>query len=232
MRVTGLTLLLFLTAFLLSPSWLQAAKEPRSHTLGDTVLELAVPQGHKWVNKNSEIGFKLAPERYSDLISHLVSVYAFSSSGSLSKLYNNYCALFYVGPAEKKWEPADFAEMKKHLLVGKNATDEEKTLAMEYMRALLHDGVGYKISSSKSRKYYGYLKDATVISDDPESVLLALRIKKKGEKTKYVTMSLSLVRNKLLGTLYYQVSPSGKERERVKNLTQAWREALINANRG
>lgn len=230
MRRTGLALLVFFAVSFLAAPVLQAAREPSRHALGGTTLELAAPQDHKWVNKKSDIGLKLAPDRYSNLIDHLVSVYALSATGSLSKLYNNYCALFYVGPAEKHWEQEDFAELKKHLLAGKNAPDEGKAEAIDYMRALLRDGLGYKISSSKSRKYFAYLQEAKVLGEEPDSVLLALRIKKKGEKTKYVTVSLSLVKNRLLGTLYYQVAPNNKERERVRTLTQDWQAALIDAN--
>lgn len=229
MRKTVFALCLLATALFVSgPA--QAAREPTRYTLGATTLELVAPTAHKWIDKRSEIGLKLAPERYSGLIDHLISIYALSSTGSITKLYNNYCALFYVGPPEKDWSAADFAALKSRLLNAREASEEEQAAGREYLRAFLLEGLGYKISSSKSRKYYAYLRDVALIRDEPEALLLSLRIRKKGEKTKHVTVSLSLVRGKLLGTLYYQVAPGGRERERAQAVTKAWQEALIAAN--
>lgn len=230
MRRFKLSISVLLLLLLALPGQTLAAREPTQHNLGGTPVKLAPPPEHKWVNKKSDIGFKFTPERYSDVVDHMISVYSYSSSGSLSKLYNNYGAIFYVGPPDRTWTAEDFTLVKTRLLPGAVQDDEGRAEAMEYMRAFLRDGVGYKLSSSKTRRYFAYLQEATVISESPESLVMALRIKKKGEKTKYVTVSLSLVKEKLLGTLYYQVKPNGKERERARLLTQSWQEALVAAN--
>lgn len=220
----------FLLLLLALPGQAVASREPVQYNLGGTLVTLAPLPEHKWVNKKYDIGFKFTPERYSDVVDHMISVYAYSSSGSLSKLYNNYGTIFYVGPQDRIWTEEDFAFIKARLLPGAVLDDAARGEAMAYMRTFLREGMGYKLSSSKTRRYFGYLQEATVISEGPESVVLGLRIKKKDEKTKYVTMSLSLVKEKLLGTLYYQVKPSSQEKERARLLTQSWQEALVAAN--
>lgn len=231
MRRLSLYIFLAMAVLLFTPEQLWASKEPKIHTLGDTVVNLAGPSKHSWVNKEWEIGLKLAPKRYSGLLDHIISFYSYpESQGTLSKMYNNYCALFYVGPSDKIWTAEDFADIKQHLLPRGDKSDEEKAAAMEYMRELLGNGVDYKLSSSKTRRYYGYLQEAAVLGEGPDSIMLGLRIKKKGEKAKYVTMSLTHVKDKLIGTVYYQVAPKGAERERAGALTKSWQETLMEVN--
>lgn len=217
-----------LLCLLASP--LRAATEPAFFTLGEARLRVAGPEQHNRVNKSANLGLKLAPARYEGMIGHLLSVYSSPMGASITKLYNNYGGIFFVGPENKSWTGAELARLRDFLLSVKDGDTERAAVESEFLRQLLGEGVDFKISESKARKYYGQLKDVRLLHDGPDALAVSLRLKKKGEKEKYVTLSLSLVKDKLLGTVYYQVAPNRDERKRADGLTLKWQQALLAAN--
>lgn len=221
-----------LAALLFCTGTALAASGPDSHTLGDTTVHFSRPDSkHDWVNKNSDLGLKFIPARYAPVIRHVISIYARDSFNSPTKAYNNHCAVFFIGPRDKIWSIQDFAELKDRLMPRPEPPEGDELEAEgEYLLKTLEDGVGLKMPKRKAKKYYLRLQQSTVLRDTPDAVALTLRHKKKGEKDKQITMSLALVNGKLLGTVYYQVSPGKKERTRVANLTLVWQDALISAN--
>lgn len=221
--------LLSLFAFSLYGANAAFSAEPESYAIGNTRLVLQGPPKHSWINKKGFTALWLVPERYKGLVGHAV---AFHSNGSLNKptrMYNNHGALFFLGPENKVWTKEDFAALKAKLMPAKK---EQEAVAEgeRFLRQFLDEDADFKISSRKAKKYYKRLQQAYVLYDAEDAVVLAYRHKKKGERDKYVTLSLSLVRDKIIGTAYYQVDPGSKERERSEKMTLEWQQAILNAN--
>lgn len=211
---------------------LPAQAQPTHKQLGKTSITLAAPVGHSWVNPKTELALNLLPKRYKGLAGHAITIFSYSSLNSLMKLYNNYCTLFYIGKMDKSWSQQELQELKEYLLVpkGKILSGEVLDANSEYLHLFLENSMDFSISSKKAKKYYSQLQDHEVLLNNEHGLVLSLRIKKAGEKTKYVFISLTLVKDKLLGTVYYQVRPGSKERERAATLTKNWQKSILQAN--
>lgn len=228
------TLLAALLLGLLFPATagaLALAGEPRQYSLGEQTIKLSGPTGHRWVDKDSLLALKLAPSRYDKVVAHMISIYARDAGNSLTRPYHNYGALFFVGPRDKVWNATEFAELKRLLMPGaEDASQLELAERHEFLRRFLREGVGFKLTRGKAKKYYERVQKATVLRDDPQGLALSLLQQKKGEKDKLVTMSLSLVRGKLVGTLYYQIDPGQTATARSRQQTLDWQDRLLQAN--
>lgn len=231
-RLRALMAALFLG--LLFPATAGAAlpgAEPAQYNLGGRIIKLSGPAEHRWVDKDSILGLKLAPARYEKVVTHMISIYAREPGLSLTRPYHNYGALFFVGPKDKIWTEAEFAELKRQLLPGPEIMDKaEQARRHEFLRQFLREGVGFKLTRGKSKKYYERVQQATVLRDTPRSLALSLLQRKKDEKDKLVTMSLSLVQGKLVGTLYYQIDPGQTATARSRQQTLDWQDALLRDN--
>ncbi|MDR1124959.1 MAG: hypothetical protein LBM64_02705 [Deltaproteobacteria bacterium] len=224
-------LLVVLGLGLLFPAAAGAALEPLQYSLGDRIIKLSGPAGHHWVDKDSILALKLVPPRYEQAVTHMISLYAREASLSLTRPYHNYGALFFVGPKDKIWTEGEFAELKRQLMPGGPAADkDELEERYEFMRRFLREGVGFKLTRGKAKKYYERLQKATVLRDAPQGLALSLLQQKKGEKDTLITLSLSLARGKLVGTLYYQIDPGQTATARSRQQTLDWQDALMTAN--
>lgn len=214
---------------LCSPAMSQAAEMQR-FSLGDAKLMLGGPEGHAPLAKKQVPALLLVPDRYRGLLKHVLSFYAAEAINKPSKIYNNHGALFYMGSSKKTWSKQDLTELKTKLMPGAQAEGGELKERQEFMRRFLKQEADFAISRRKAEKYYDRLQQCVVLDDGEQGLVLGCRHKKKGEKDKYVTMSLTLVRDKLIGTAYYQVAPGRKERSRAAQMTRDWQKALLEAN--
>lgn len=222
--------LAFVMLFII-PGGVQAASEPDSYTIGETRLNLKGPANHVWVNKKSVAALMIVPDRYKGLTRQLLSIYSSGSTNSFSKMYNNHGALFFVGSPKKVWTNEDFTFLKTKLMPTSIPGSDAETLEREqFLRDFLAKNAAFEIPGRKAKKYYGRLLRASVLYESDTSVILAYRHKKKGEKDKFITLSLALVQDKLIGTAYYQVDPDKKERERAAQMTIAWQKSILQAN--
>ena len=211
-------------------SW--AARAPKSVSLGGTRINLQGPEGHIWINKKKEFAFSFIPARYAEVVKHIISMYSFSTQNSLDKIYNNHCCIFYIGPPEKKWTAEDFAELESYLLPeGKEPDPARTVVGGAFLRTLLQDGVGYSVSISRGERYFRDVQQGSVVDRSSLSAVAGKLHKRKKEKEKYIVLALALIQNKLIGMVYYQVTPDAEERERANATILNWQQALQAANR-
>lgn len=228
---TGVLAAAVLAVALLSGPVTAHAVEPDSYTLGETRLQLKGPAKHSWINKKTFAALLLVPERYKGLAGHALAFYSPGSINKPTRMYDNHAALFHLGPQNKSWTKEDFALMKAKLMPGKADRGQEAVKKGEqFLRQFLDKQADYAVSTRRAKKYYKRLQQAEVLHDAQNAVVLAYRHKKKGKRDKYVTLSLCLVRDKVIGTAYYQVDPGGKERERSRQLTLDWQKSILDAN--
>jgi hypothetical protein len=210
-----------------------AAEGQQRYTLGETKLSLPGPKQHSWNNPKTYPPLVLVPKRYKGLTRHLLALYASPSLNNFSKMYNNHGALFFMGSAKKTWTKEEFALLKAKLMPVKTEWGEAELQDREqFFKKFLAERADLKIPKRKVKTYYGRLQQSVVLYDTETAVALAYRHKKKGEQDKYFTVSLSLVRDKLIGTAYYQVAPDSKEQQRADNLTLDWQQIIIESNGG
>lgn len=223
--------ILLLASLCAFPDTGHSASAPKRVKLDGVKIAVMAPAGHSWFNKDTDIMLKMAPQKYQGLISHVLSLYSFDDTRKKpSRIYNNYCGIFYIGPEEKDWTPRDFSELKKYLMPhGVSGKNEPEAVA--YMLTLVREGVDYDLPKRKGAQYFDYVQSARTVCDDPENLILSLRLKKPKEREKHVVFSLALVKGKVLGTIYYQVSANGDERERAIDATRSWQQALLAANK-
>ena len=229
---------LFLTTLLLGallcvPRPGLAAEDPQQYTLGNTKLSLPGPESHNWNNPKTYPPLAFVPKRYKGLTRHLLALYSSPSINNFSKMYNNHGALFFMGSAKTTWTKEEFALIKAKLMPVKTELSEAEVQDREhFFKIFLAERADFETPDRRVKKYYGRLQQSVVLYDTETAVALAYRHKKKGEQDKYVTVSLSLVRNKLIGTAYYQVAPNDRERQRADNLTLDWQQSIIKSNGG
>ena len=227
--VLRLLAVLALTAAII-PATALHAKEMPAIVLGGSELALIGPENHDWLNKDSQLGLKLAPSRYKNVLKHFISLYAAPGGKNIFKPYNNHGGIFYVGPKSKLWTVEEFAAVKNTLLGPGAGAGEGDQAARAYLQEFLREGVGFDLPNRKTKKYLERIRKAKVLEDGPGSLILAYRHKEDGQKDRYVVLSLTLLRGKLLGTAYYQFAPGKKERKRADELTLAWQQALTQAH--
>lgn len=227
---TVIALCLFIA--LLAPSAACMAADSEEYAIGETKLKLKGPAEHSRFGKKSIPALLLVPDRYKGLVNHTLAFFSREGVNKPSKMYNNHGAIFYMGSSKKVWSREDFARIRSRLMPGIKAKNAAQLHDNEqFMRSFLAEDADFTISQRKAKKYYSRLQQSTVLLDTENAIALAYRHKKKGERDKYVTVSLSLVGNKVIGTAYYQVDPGSKERNRAAQMTLDWQKSILDANK-